>query len=94
MADVLADIVARRRDRAIAAVLGVKEREVDPLVPDQVARRLRKVVLDQFNDYTSLVMDVLTSLTEGQADGSTVILNEHWLVKIAEIHDAVTGTGA
>ncbi len=89
MTDVLGDVLARRRDRAIAAVLGLKEREVDPHLPADVARRLRKAVLDQFNDYYGLTMDVLESLVE--APGAPV-LNDHWLNKIGDIHDAVVVT--
>lgn len=90
MADVLADVLARRRDKAIAAVLGVKEREADPHLPPDVARRLRKAVLDQFNDYYGLTMDVLESLVA--APGSPA-LNEFWLAKLGEIHDAVVPNG-
>lgn len=91
MPDVLAEVVARRRDRAIAAILGLKEREVDQYLPPEVSKRLRKAVLDQLNDFAGLVTDVLEPLT---APGSAVILNDHWLVKLDEVHQAVVGNGS
>lgn len=92
--DVLADIIGRQRDRSIAAILGVKEREADPHLPPAVRAKLRKVVLDQLNAYTGLVMDVLESLSAGQEDGSAIVLNTLWLDKLDEIHAAVVPNGA
>jgi hypothetical protein len=89
--DVVADLITRRKDKAIAAILGVKEREGDPFLPEPARRALRKVVLDQLNDLTSLVLDLVGALTTAQ-DG-TVVLNELYLTKIAEIHEAVTANG-
>jgi hypothetical protein len=89
--DVVTDLINRRRDKAIAAILGVKEREADPHLPPDVRRALRKVVLDQLNDLSGLVGDLVGALTTAQ-DG-TVVLNELYLRKIAEIHEAVTTTG-
>lgn len=87
----ITDLIGRRRDRAIAAILGVKEREVDKHLPVATQRLLRKVVLDQLNDFTSMVEDLLASM--GPEDGS-VVLNEHYLAKIAEIHEVVVSNGA
>lgn len=92
MPDVLADVLARRRDRAIAAILGVKEREADPHLPPQAAAKLRKVVLDQVNDYHAMVMDVFASLAGAQEEAG-VVFNELWLEKLLEIHGAVVGNG-
>jgi len=89
--EVVTLLIRRRRDKAIAAILGVKEREADVYLPVEVRRALRKVVLDQLNDLTSLVEDLVGALTAAQ-DGS-VVLNELYLTKIAEIHDAVTANG-
>ncbi len=89
MQEVVSDIVARRKDRAIAVLLGIKEREVDQYLPKEVQVRLRKAILDQLNDYTTLVLDVLRSLNTD----STVVLNELWLQKLDEIHHAVTTNG-
>lgn len=89
MQQVLVDILAKRRDRAIAIVLGVKERECDRFLPPQAQTKLRKVVLDQLNDLHELAMDLIRSL-----DSNTdAVINEVWLQKIDEIHDAVVSDG-
>jgi hypothetical protein len=88
VADVIADLVARRRDRAIAVLLGIKEREVDKYLPPEAQALLRKAILDQLNDFHSLVMDVMRSLDTGD-----VGLNELYLDKLTEIHEAVVGNG-
>jgi hypothetical protein len=80
----LVDLLARRRDRAIAIILRVKEQECDEHLPMDASMRLRKVVLDQMNGYFDLCADVVNSLdTEGS------VVNEHWIQKVDEIHDAV-----
>lgn len=88
MQEVVTDIVARRRDRAIAVLLGIKEREVDQYLPPEVKARLRKAILDQLNDFHGLVVDVLRSLTSDE----TVVLNELYMQKIDELHDRVVST--
>jgi hypothetical protein len=60
------DILKKRRDRAIAIILSVKEREVDPLLAgqadgDKALRVLRKAVLDQMNDFYDMALDVASS---------------------------------
>ncbi len=89
--DVLTNVLSRRRDRVIATILGVKEREIDPLLVqlngkgNEASAKLRRVILDQIHDMHQLYLDVVTSL---DADDG-VVLNELWLDKIDEIHDAV-----
>jgi hypothetical protein len=60
---------------------------VDPHLPPDAARRLRKAVLDQFNDFYGLALDLLESV----ALESPVAVNEHWMTKLGEIHEAVVG---
>lgn len=84
MQQVLTDILAKRRDRAIAIVLGVKERECDRHLPAEASHKLRKVVLDQFNELHDLAIDLIKSL-----DTNGIVLNEIYLQKLDEIHDAV-----
>jgi hypothetical protein len=84
--DVLTDILARRRDRAIAVLLGVKEKEVDQYLPAEVRLRLRKAILDQLNEFHSMVIDVMRSLDNGE-----VVLNELYLEKIDQLHEVVVG---
>ena len=88
MQPVIADLLAKRRDRAISIVLGVKEREADQYLPPEVRQKLRKVVLDQMNDLCDLVMDIARSLDTGE-----VVLNEAYLEKIDEMHNALVGNG-
>jgi len=90
MSDVLTDILAKRRDRAIAVILGVKEREVDPILNRdprgrEVSSKLRKVVLDQINELHELTQDMLKSM----ATSGDVVLNDVYLEMLARIHDAV-----
>lgn len=69
------ELLAKRRDRAIAIILGVKERECDEYLPLAARSKLRKVILDQFNDLYSLCLDLAT-------DSEDVILNELYQRKI------------
>lgn len=86
MQDVIADVIARRRDRAIAVLLGIKEKEVDQYLPPEVKARLRKAILDQMNDFHSLVVDVMRSFDTGE-----VVLNELYLEKIDQLYEVVVG---
>jgi hypothetical protein len=79
------DILKRRRDRAIAIILSVKEREVDPILQNrQASHALRKVILDQLNDFYALAVDVAAS-----SDADTYEFNpEVWLPRIeGRLHD-------
>lgn len=85
------DILRKRRDRAIAIVLNVKEREVDPLLLQegggtQASRLMRKAILDQFNDFCDLALDVTSS-----GEASNFEFNpDVWMHKINDIHKAIT----
>ena len=78
------ELLRKRRDRAIAICLGVKERECDRHLPPEASTRLRKVILDQLNEFYDLCLDVTRSLDTGE-----VTLNEIYLEKISEIHSTV-----
>lgn len=90
----LRELLEKRRNRSIAIILGVKEREADPLLKkvaggEAVSNRLRKVVLDQINELHELVLDLMDSLDSGD-----VHLNEDYLDKIDAIHDhIINGNG-
>lgn len=88
MQEALRELLKRRRDRCIAIVLGVKERECDRDLSAMSSQKLRKVVLDQFNEMHDLVVDIMNSLDDGE-----VVLNEAYLVKLDEIHSAVMANG-
>ncbi len=75
----------KRRDRTIAVILGFKERECDEYLPPEVSLKLRKAILDGINDLNDLACDLI-----GSSDGYTV--NELWLEKLKEIHEAVVSS--
>lgn len=88
------EILKKRRDRAIAIILSVKEREADPHLRQSDAGReaskaMRKVVLDQINDFCELALDVASS---GEADHFE-FNPDVWMAKINDIHRAVTANG-
>lgn len=88
------EILKKRRDRAIASILNVKEREVDPLLRrepggDQAARALRKVVLDQLNDFYDIALDIASSGEADRYEFNAIV----WERRLNEIHQAVTGNG-
>lgn len=85
MQNIVSDVLSRRRDRTIAIILGVKERECDDFLPREVSQKLRKIILDQMNEYHGFVMDVCQSLDTNDE----VVLNEHYLDLIDEIHRAI-----
>lgn len=66
----------RRKNKAIAIILSLKERECDQYLPTEASEALRKVILDQLND--------LAELAESLLDSST-ILNEEYVKKIDRI---------
>ena len=84
MNPVLADILKKRMDKACAIMLGVKERECDKYMPPEARNKMRKVILDQMNEFYDLCCDVMRSLDRGET-----VLNEKYLEKLNEIHDAV-----
>lgn len=78
--DMVGDMLAKRRDRAIATILRVKETDCDKFLPVEAQRRLRKVVLDEVNDFFALCTDLMLSM-EGNG-----IMNELYLKKIEAMH--------
>jgi hypothetical protein len=72
--------LGRRRDRAIATLLGYKERECDKYLPQDVSARLRKEILDEINELVDTAFDLI---------GSSGGWNQIYLDKIDEIHEAV-----
>jgi hypothetical protein len=79
------EFLRRRKDRSCAIVLTVVDREVtDP----HVRERIRKVVLDQINDFYCAMVDVSHSLSS-----ETVVLNELYLQRLDEIYERVVMNG-
>lgn len=77
--------LAKRRDRAIATFLGLKEREVDPYLPERVAAALRKEFLDQINGLCDLAFDMIAD---------DVVINEEFKDRFNKIYDILTNDGA
>ena len=84
MNDQVKALLAKRRDRSIAILLGYKERECDEFLPSAVRVELRKVVLDQINDFYELCLDLMASV-----DNDSVTLNELYLDKIDSIYESI-----
>lgn len=59
------ELIEKRKNRAIAIVMKVKEREVDPLLTgaagEAAKRALRKAIIDMFNDLGDMAKDVAMS---------------------------------
>ncbi|RTK93394.1 hypothetical protein EKI60_06020 [Candidatus Saccharibacteria bacterium] len=55
------EFLERRVKRCIAAILSAKEKNVDYLIPSEAASTLRKVILDEINEFFLLVVDVLNN---------------------------------
>ena len=92
MQQALKDLLRKRMDRSIATILSSKESTVDCFLVDDdrasvASRQLRKVVLDQFNDYYEVCLDVMDSLDNGE-----VVLNELYLKKIDRIHESLVAS--
>ena len=51
--------LGKRRDRAIAIILGFKEDECDYYLPEDVSKDLRAVILDNINDVCDLAFDLM-----------------------------------
>lgn len=85
---VLNEMLARRRDRAISIILGLKEKECDSFLPRDTSQKLRKVVLDQLNDLVDFAIDVCNSLDSGD-----VVLNEDYLQKLNSVYEVVVLQG-
>lgn len=71
-----AEIVAKRRDKCIATILGFKEDEVDDFIDPEISVELRKIILDSINDVCNLAIDLL--------DESSIV-NEEFLDRVDEM---------
>jgi hypothetical protein len=78
------ELISKRKDRAIAIILSVKEKECDPYLSVDASHALRKTVLDQVNSLYDLTLDIIASM-----DSNGVELNQYYLDMISELHDAV-----
>lgn len=74
------EFLAKRRNRAIATILGFKDRELDEYLPPEVSERFRKEILDQINELCDVAIDLISSSAQ---------VNQVYLDRIDEIHAAV-----
>lgn len=75
------ELLARKRNRALAIILSTKERECDDYLPDDAAYKLRKVILDQVNEFAEYTADIIEALTSG----AEIAVNEYYLDRLAEL---------
>lgn len=61
----LGELVAKKKDRCIAIILAVKERDCDKYLPPESQYRLRKVILDQLNELSVFAQDLMESVEDG-----------------------------
>lgn len=90
------DILSKRRDRTIAIVLNIKEREVDPLLTQMPGGRrasniLRKAILDQINDFYDMALDVANSSGADQYDFNPEVWSRRIEGQLRELSRSVEG---
>jgi hypothetical protein len=76
---VSAELLAKRRDRCIAIILAVKEKQIDRHLPAPQRALLRKVILDQLNDFYDMAVDLI-------ADEPEYVVNELYLERLDAIN--------
>src|SRR5688500_17576133 len=76
------DLLARRRDRSIAKALSAKEDFEEGFID---SKELRKTILDEFNDFYEVALDLINSLDDG-----TVVLNQDYLKRIDAMYEHLT----
>jgi hypothetical protein len=74
------ELLERKKNRALAIILSTKERECDYLLDEQSSYKLRKVILDQVNEFYEYTADIIEALTSG----TEIAVNEYWLERMAD----------
>lgn len=52
-------LLEKRKNKCIASILSTKEKEYDPYLDQEQSAKLRKVILDEVNDFYNLAVDLL-----------------------------------
>lgn len=52
-------LLEKRKNKCIATILSVKEKEYDPHLTKEDAAQFRKIILDEINDFFNLANDLL-----------------------------------
>ncbi len=76
-----ANLLGRRGNRASAVLLSWLEENVYEHIPEDLQRQTRQVVLDNINGFKDLATDIVKS--------DTAYINQVWVQKLDEIHEAV-----
>lgn len=84
--DFIEDMMCKKRDKICAIILSVKDKQCNQYLTDESSVALRKVVLDQVNDFCDYALDLI------EASETDDILNE-LIFKIDDIHKKVSGVG-
>lgn len=84
MQEPIRKLLTKRKNRAIAIILSTKEELCDEFLPESSSLALRKVVLDQLNEFYDMCLDVV-----GQDTGDELSVNEIWLERLEQIYDYV-----
>jgi hypothetical protein len=92
------DILKKRRDRTIAIILSVKEREVDPLLSQmpggtRASHLLRKGILDTINDFYDMALDVASSGEARNFEFNPEVWGPRIEGRLDDIHRAVVSLG-
>jgi len=87
MADPMKELLAKRKNRTLATIMNVKEKECDRYLPPEAQAALRKVIMDTVNDFYDVCLDVIRSVEE--ADESVVVNWDYIERRIDLIYDAV-----
>lgn len=82
----VAELIRRRANRAIKAILTEKERVADDYLDHEDAEELRRTVLNEINDVASLASALVGSIADESRE-----INELYLSMISDIHDRVCG---
>lgn len=81
------DVVSRRCNKAIAIILRAKDTQLDPYLPEEVSDAFRTLILDQINDLQDLFVDLLKVSKD-----DSVVVNEHYLAMLEELHSTIVGS--
>lgn len=84
MQEPIRKLLTKRKNRAIAIILSTKEERCDEFLPDDASLALRKVVLDQLNEFYDMCLDVI-----GQDDDGFSV-NEIWVERLEQIYDYIS----
>lgn len=69
------DFVKKRRDRVLATILSYKEANVDRYLPQVERENLRRIILNNVNDFNDLVLDMLKATAEPQVEVNQLYLD-------------------